>query len=59
MTTDSHAWPYDRFIEIQSNLNRNKFHRANQGSNFLGGSFSNGDDLRAPIQFGRESNPAS
>ena len=54
MTTVSHAWPYDRFIEIQSNLRRKKFHRTNQGSNFLGGNFSNRNNVRAPIQFGRE-----
>ena len=29
----------------------------NQGSNFLGGSFSNRDNVRAPIQFRRESQP--
>ena len=40
----------------QSNLRRKKLHRTNQGSNFLGGSFSN-RDVRAPIQFGRESQP--
>ena len=31
--------------------------RTNQGSNFLGGSFSNRDNVRAPIQFNRESQP--
>ena len=29
----------------------------NQGCNFLGGTFSNGDNVRAPIQFRRESQP--
>ena len=57
MTTVFHAWPYGRFIEIQSNLRRKKLHRTNQGSNFLGGSFSNRDNVRAPIQFRRESQP--
>ena len=52
-----HTWPYGRFIEIQSNLERKKLHRANQGSNFLGGSFSNSDNVRALIQFRRESHP--
>ena len=38
MTTVFHAWPYGRFIEIQSSLKRKKLRRTNQGSNFLGGS---------------------
>ena len=29
--------------------------KANQGSNFLGGTFSNRDHVRTPIQFRRES----
>ena len=57
MTTVFHAWPYGRFIEIESNLRRKKLHRTNQGPNLIGGSFSNRDDVRAPIQFGRESQP--
>ena len=36
-----HAWWHGRSIEIQNNLRRQKLHRTNQGSNFLGGSFSN------------------
>ena len=40
-----HAWAYGRFIEIQSNPKRKKLHRMNQGSSFLGGSFSNRDNL--------------
>ena len=51
MTAVFHAWAYGRFTEIQSNLRRKKLHRANQGPDFLGGSFSNRDNLRAPIQF--------
>ena len=39
----------------ESNLRRKKLYRMNQSSNFLGGSFSNRDNVRAPIQFGRES----
>ena len=35
----------------------NELHRTNQGSNFLGGSFSNRDNVRAPIQFRREHQP--
>ena len=42
---------------MQSNLRRKKLHRTNQGSNFLGGSFSNRDNVRAPIQFRRETEP--
>ena len=44
-------------IEIQSNLRRTKLHRVNQGSNFLGDTFSNRDNVRAPIQFRWESQP--
>ena len=50
-----HVWVYGRFIEIQSNLRRKKCHRTYQGSNFLGGSFSNGNNVRASIQFRRQS----
>ena len=57
MTTVFHAWVYGRFIEIQNNLRRKKFHRTNQGTNFLGDSFSNRDNIRAPIQFRRETEP--
>ena len=39
---------YGRFIEIKSNFRRKKFHRTNQGSNFLGSSFSNGNNVRDP-----------
>ena len=34
---------------------RKKLYRMNQGSNFLGGSFSNRDNARSPIQFNIES----
>ena len=57
MTTVFHAWPYGRFIGLQSNLRRKKLHKTNQGSNFLRGSFSNRDHVRAQIQFRRESQP--
>ena len=57
MTTLFHEWSYGRFIEIQSNLRRRKLHKTNQGSNFLGGSFSNRDNVRSPIQFRIESQP--
>ena len=55
MATVFHTWQYGRFIEMQSNLRRKKLHRANQGSNFLAGIFSNRDNVRASIQFRRES----
>ena len=54
MTTVIHAGLYGRFIEIQSNLWRKKLYTTNQGPNLLGGSFSNIDHVRAPIQFRRE-----
>ena len=57
MTTVFYAWLYGTFIEMQSNLKRNKLHRTNQGANFHGGSFSNRDNVRAPIQFRRKSQP--
>ena len=57
MTAVFHTWLYGRSIEIQRNLKRKKLHRTNQGSNFHGGSFSNRDNIRAPIQFRRESQP--
>ena len=37
----------NRFIEIQSNLRRKKLHRTNKGSNFLGGIFSNRNNVNA------------
>ena len=43
--------------EIQSNLRRKKLYRMNQGSNFLGGSFSNRDNVKASIQFRTERQP--
>ena len=55
MTTVFHTWPQGRFKEITSNLRRDKLRRMNQGSNFLGGSFSNIYNARAPVQFRRES----
>ena len=57
MTTVSFAWSYGRFREIKSKLRRKKPHKTNQASNFLGGSFSIRENVRAPIQFRRESQP--
>ena len=59
MATVFHTRPYGRFIDIQNSLSREKLHRANQGSNFLGSSFSNRDNVRAPIQFRKEDNPSN
>ena len=55
MATVFHESPYSRFIEIKSNLRKKKLNRTNQGSNFLVDSFSNRDNVRAPIQFGNPS----
>ena len=57
MATVFHVWPYGRFIEIQNRLRGTKLHTANQSSNFLWGNFSNRDNVRAPMQFRRESQP--
>ena len=53
MATVFHAWLYGTLIQIQSNLRKKKLHR----TNFLGGSFRSRDNVRAPIQFRRESQP--
>ena len=52
-----HPWPYDRFIETQSNLKRKKLHRMNQGSNFLGDSFRNRDNVRGQSNLEEEVDP--
>ena len=68
MTTVFHAWSYGRFaeiqsslgrkkVEIQSSLGRKKLHETNEGSNFLGGRFSNRDNVKALIQFRIEIQP--
>ena len=57
MITVFHARPSGRFVEILNNLWRKKLHKMNQGSNFLRGSFSNRDNVKAPIQFRRERPP--
>ena len=58
MATVFHIWAYGRFIEIQSNLRRKKLHRTNQGSNFLGGSFSNRDNIKVESNLEEEVNPS-
>ena len=46
---------FGRLIEIQSNLKGKKLQGIYQGSNSCGGSFSSTGNVRAPIQFRRES----
>ena len=57
MATVFHARPYGRFIKIQGKLTRKKLQRTNQSSSFIGVSFSNRDNISAPIQFRREKLP--
>ena len=57
VTTVFHVRAYGRFIEIHSNLRRKNIYKTNQGSNFLGYSFSNSDNVQALIQFRRETQP--
>ena len=52
------AWSYHKFTEMQSNLGRKKLDRANQGPNFLGGSFSIGDNLRLQSSLELKVNPS-
>ena len=57
MTTVLYAWPYSIYIEIQNNLRREKLHRTNQGSKFLGSSFSNKDNIRPQSNLEEKVNP--
>ena len=59
MTTMFHARLYDRFIDTEQPHERKKLHGTNQGSNFLGGSFSNRGNVRATIRIrrGRQHQP--
>ena len=57
MTPVFQAQLYHRFTEIQSNLERKKLHRTNEGSKFLGGKFSNRDNVKIPNQFRQKSQP--
>ena len=58
MTTVFNTWPDGRFIEIKSNLRRKKLRRTNQGSNFLGGSFSNIGNVRTQSNLEETVNPS-
>ena len=49
-----HARLYGKFIEIKSNHRRKKRQRKNQGSNFIGGCFSNREIIRPPLKFRRK-----
>ena len=51
MTTVFHVRTQDTFTERKGNLWRKKRCRTNQGSNFLGGSFSNWDNVRVQKSF--------
>ena len=53
MTTVFH----DRIYRDTEELQEKKLHRTNQGSNFLGSSFSNRDNVRALIQIRRKRQP--
>ena len=53
MTTVFYARSNGRLIVIQSNLRRKKLHMK-----FLGDSFSNRDNVRAPIEVRRNVNPS-
>ena len=44
-------------MTIQSNLRTKKLHRMNQDTSFLGSSLNDRDNVRALIQFGKESQP--
>ena len=57
MTTVFHGWLYCRFPEIESNLMRKKLQRTNQGSNFLGVSLSNWDNVIALSNLEQKVNP--
>ena len=56
MTTIFHARPYGRFMEVQSKLRRKKLHRTNQDSDFLGDSFSKGDNVTGPSNLEEKDN---
>ena len=58
MTTGFRPGSYGIFIEIQNNLRRNKFHRTNKDSNFLGGSFSNRDNEELQSNLEEKDNPS-
>ena len=55
MATVYYARLIGRFIEIKSSFRRKKT-LTNQGFNFLEGSFSNEDNVRAEVQYRRERN---
>ena len=58
MSSVFHAWSHGKSIEIQSNLRRKKLHRTKQGSKYLGGNFSNRNNVKSWIQFRRKIQPS-
>ena len=42
---------------LRATSGRKELHRTHQNSNLVEGSFSNEGNLRAPIQFGKETQP--
>ena len=54
MTNIFHSRPDTRVIEI-SITSRKKIHSNNQGTHFIKGSFINGDNIRMPVKYRRES----
>ena len=57
MTAVLYAKWYGRFVEIKSNLDREKLHRTKQVSNFPGSSFSYGDNVRVQSSLEEKGNP--
>ena len=49
MTTIFPVRLYGRLIDIKSNLRTKEFYITNQGCNSLEGSFSNRNNIRAPV----------
>ena len=58
MTMVFHARLYEKIIEMKRKFRRARLVRASQDSNFHGGSFSNRNNVRDPIQFKRENKPS-
>ena len=57
MKTGFHAMSYGRSEEAKNHSSM-KLHATNSSFNFLGGIFSNRDNIRDPIQFRREMLPS-
>ena len=59
VTTIFHATLYGWLVDIKIKYRITKLNRTNQGSNVLGGSFNNGDNVKVPFQFRRETDSRS